>query len=114
MATGKTSGPKAAKKKTINRQREDRRASRTAHRNLRFVTVFSLHFLVLFHVAGLDRLQFERARSDYFEVRATLGARDDLALVDFLFFHIQIGFAFRTKNHDSSAPIRCHFLDTLD
>src|ERR1700693_6306805 len=119
LAAGQTRGLSAAKKEKSSRQKEDRRTSGRACRNLRVVTVFGLHFFVLFHVAGLDRLQLQRAGRHHLEVGATLGARDDLALVDLFLFHIQISFAFRTKNHDSSAPIRCHVLryaclDTLD
>jgi hypothetical protein len=77
------------------------------------VTVFALHFFFLFYVAGLDRLQLQGAGCHHLKVSATLGTRDDLTLVDLFFLHIQIGFAFGTKHHDSSASIRCHFFDTL-
>src|SRR6267378_473051 len=111
MARGTVQG-KAAKKKTSNRQNsrqnEDKRASRTVGWSLLLVTVVAFHFRIFFHVAGLDRLQLQRTGGHHFEVSATLGARDDLALVDLFLFHVQISFALRTKNHDSSAPIRCH------
>src|ERR1022692_413932 len=114
MAEGRTCGPRAEKRKTSSRQNEDKRASGTAPDRLRVVTVFAFHFFVLFHVAGLDRLQLQRTGGHHFEVRATLGARDNLALVDLFLFHVQISFAFGTKNHDSSASIGCHSSTTFD
>src|ERR1035438_6119290 len=98
--------------KTGNRRRktEDRQAGRRRRQALRVVTVFSLDFLFFFHVAFLDSLQLQWTGCDHFEVGTTLRTGDNFSFIDFFFFHIQISFAFRTKNHDSSAPIRHHFL----
>ena len=57
MARGAVQGPRAAKKKTSNRQNEDNRASRALGWSLLLVTVVAFHFRLFFHVAGLDRLQ---------------------------------------------------------
>ena len=60
------------------------------------------HFLKFFFVDDclFHRLQFDGADSDDFEVRATLGAGNDFAFVDFFFVDIEISFAFWTINHD--------------
>jgi hypothetical protein len=108
--TGKTTGQRKSKS---SREREERRTN-GKYPALGVVTVFRLHFLFFFYIAFFDRLQLQRTGGDDFEVGATLWTRDDLALVDFFFFHIEIGFAFRTKNHDSSTPPSINPLSSFD
>ena len=68
-------------------------------RSLEIVTVFAFlcFFFVFFLVSFFDSFQFERTGGDDFKVGAALGAGNDFPLVDFFFFDVQIGFAFRTQ-----------------
>src|SRR5208337_968102 len=68
-------------------------------------TSYSLLFLfflllVLFVFLVFHPGQFQRLNPHNFEIGAALRAGDNFALVNFLFFNIQIAFAFRTHNHD--------------
>jgi hypothetical protein len=106
-ALGESCEPRA-KRTSKSRGKEERRTEGRKRRRLRVVTVFGLHFLFFFHVTFFDGLQLQGTGGDDFEIGATLRARNDLALIYLFFFHIQIGFAFRTKNHDSFTPFRYH------
>jgi hypothetical protein len=98
-----------AQQRKDNRRKKQRNVGQ-GRQALGVVTVFGLNFLFFFYVTLFHRLQLQRTGSDHFEVGATLRARNDFALIDFFFFHIQIGFAFRTKHHDASTPFDISFV----
>src|ERR1700731_2943132 len=102
-----------ARQQISRKKNKDRNAGVNGEGALRVVTIFSLHFFFLFHVAGFHGLELKRTGRHHFKIRAALGARDNLAFVDLFFFYIQICFAFGTKNHDSSTTHSMTFKDTL-
>src|SRR5260370_16913005 len=100
-------GLRAAKEKVNSRQKsrqnEDQFAIGTVGWNLLLVTIVAFHFGVLFHIAGLDRLQLQRTGGHHFKVRATLRARDDLALFALFLSPPPLRFSLPTNNHASSS-----------
>src|ERR1700688_1222817 len=102
-----------ARQQISRKQKEDKGTGVNGEGALSVVTIFSLHFFFLFHVAGFHCLELQRTGRHNFKIRAALRARDNLAFVDLFFFYIQICFAFGTKNHDSSTTHSMTFKDTL-
>jgi hypothetical protein len=67
------------------------------------VTVFAfLLFFFLFDIAFFHGFEFEWVGGHDLKIDATLGARNDFALVDIVFFKIEFGIAFRAKHHKAS------------
>jgi hypothetical protein len=98
-----------ARRSTTRRNRtEETLVDDDGRRRLGVVTVFTFLFFVFvdFFVAFFDRLQFEWAGGDDFEVSAALRTGDHFPLVDFFFFDVEIVFAFGTKHHKASQAIR--------
>src|SRR5205814_3213456 len=74
---------------------------------LLFVPFFFV-FLVL-----VNLLEFERICSDDFEVAPALGAGDYVALLDVIFFNVQIGVTLGTQNHFVLPPFAGLYITRL-
>lgn len=66
------------------------------------VGVLNFLFLVFVITLFVDRLQFDGIDRDHFEVSATFGTRENFALVDLVFIHIEVSFAFWAIKHESN------------
>jgi hypothetical protein len=73
----------------------------------RSVVAIVFFFLVLFFllVLILDASQFQRLHGYDFKIGPAFRTRNDFALVNLIFFDIQIALAFRTNNHDDCLPV---------
>src|SRR5205823_14693168 len=70
---------------------------RANRKRLFFLVVIIIVVVIIVIVAHFAEL--ERRGAHHFKFGAALGAGDGLALIDFVFFEVHVGFAIRTKYH---------------
>src|SRR6266571_1993448 len=71
-----------------------------AARRSEMIAIIALFVIFANFVLLGHPFQLQRIYRDHLKICAALGAGDDFSLINLILFHIEVGFALRTENHD--------------